>query len=130
MPSNGLLLEAPHVLDPLRGIEATIPEIGRAELAAALVPLIARLHEALGAREREELCGFAIEFCRRLYSNARSGDALALARAMLFQAFISVDLPLERRASTVCGLLAADIGDVVEAIEHYVNALRLAAGIP
>jgi putative two-component system response regulator len=126
MPSNGLLLEAPHVLDPLRGIEATIPEIGRAELANALGPLIGRLHEALGDKEREELCAFAIEFSRRLYSNARSGDALPLARAMLFQAFVSNDLPLERRASTVCGLLAADVGDVVEAVEHYVNALRLA----
>jgi putative two-component system response regulator len=126
MPSNGLLLEAPHVLDPLRGIEATIPEIGRAELAAALVPLIARLHEALGAREREELCVYGMKLCRLLYSNARSGDALPLAKAVLFQAFLSVDADVERRASTVCGLLAADIGDVVDAVEHYANALRLA----
>jgi putative two-component system response regulator len=126
MPSHGLLLEAPHVLDPVRGIEATISEIGRAELASALGPLIGRLHEVLGEAEREELCVYGMKLCRRLYSNARSGDALPLARAVLFQGFLSRAVDIERGASTVCGLLAADVGDVVEAVEHYVNALRLA----
>jgi putative two-component system response regulator len=36
------------------------------------------------------------------------------------------DARLERTASTACGILSADIADVVGAIEHHVRALRLA----
>jgi hypothetical protein len=124
MSSTDLLLEAPSLLDTLQEVEPRLPKIGRAELAARLGALIGRLHEQLGAIEREKLCVYGMKLCRHLYANARSGDALPLGRAILFQSFLACDAGLERRASTVCGLLAADIGDVVEAVEHYVNALR------
>jgi putative two-component system response regulator len=122
---TSLIQELPSVLEPLRGLEPRIGEIGRTEMAAILAPVIERLHERLPAGEAVELATATIAFCRRLYANGRSGDALPLARALLAQAALAEDPGMERRAATVCGLLAADSADVVEAIEHYVHALRV-----
>ncbi|HXZ50006.1 MAG TPA: HD domain-containing phosphohydrolase [Usitatibacter sp.] len=93
-----------------------------------LSPVVERLREPLPPGELATAARYAIDFCRELYGNARSGDALPLARAVLFQASMANDPVLERRACNVCGLLAADTGDVVEAVEHYVKALRVAGG--
>ncbi|HEX6633420.1 MAG TPA: hypothetical protein VF038_05595, partial [Usitatibacter sp.] len=129
MPA-GLLHETSDLLEPLRALEPRLSEIGRAELAAGLKPVVERLKAPLPAAEWRELAPYALSLCRRLYSNARSGDALILARGVLFQAALTRDPVLERRASMVCGLLAADTADIVEAVEHYVNALRLASDDP
>ncbi len=123
---TSLVQEMPSVLEPLRGLEPRIGELGRAELAAVLAPVIERLHERLPAGEAAEVAPSILAFCRRLYANARSGDALPLARAVLAQTVLAGDPVLERRAATVCGLLSADSADVVGAIEHHVRALRLA----
>ncbi len=64
--------------------------------------------------------------CRRLFAGARSADALPLARALLAQSILADDPVLERRASGVCGLLAADTADVVGAIGYHSRALQLA----
>ena len=128
--STGLVREMPPLLEPLRGLEARLSEIGRAELSAMLAPLVERLHEPLDPAEFGAVAMPALAFCKRLYTNARSGEALILARGVLFQATLTNDLPVERLASVACGLLAADTGDVVEAVEHYVNALRLTGDDP
>jgi len=112
--------------DSLRAADRTLAELGRAELAARLAPVIARLHAPLEPAERVELAADALSFCKHLHANARSGDALALARAVLAQAAAAGDALLELRAATACGLLSADIADVVGAIEFHVRALRLA----
>ena len=114
------------LLEPLRRAEARLAVIPRAELAHLLGPVIERLHERLPAGEAAGVADAALAFCRRLYANARSGDALPLARAVLAQAALAGDAALERRAATACGLLSADTADLVGAIEHHVQALRLA----
>jgi putative two-component system response regulator len=130
MSPSGLLPESSDLLEPLSALEPRLSCIGRAELAAVLAPIVGRLAEPVAAAEWRELAPRALSLCRKLYANARSGDALILARAVLFQAALTDDPLLERRASIVCGLLAADTADIVEAIEHYVNALRLSADDP
>jgi putative two-component system response regulator len=114
------------LLEPLRRAEPGLATMPRGELAHLLAPLIARLHERLPAGEATGVADAALTFCRRLYANARSGDALPLARAVLAQAALAGDHALERRAATACGLLSADTADLVGAIEHHVQALRLA----
>ncbi|HET9469882.1 MAG TPA: hypothetical protein VFO24_02180, partial [Usitatibacter sp.] len=120
------LIQPSASTDSLRAAARALGELGRAELADRLAPVIARLHAPMEPAERAELAASALSFCQRLHGSARSGDALALARAVLAQAAAAGDSVLELRASTACGLLAADIADVVGAIEFHVRALRLA----
>ena len=124
--TTGLVREMPPLLEPLRGLEARLSEIGRAELSAILAPVVERFREPLDRREFNGVAMAALAFCKRLYTNARSGEALILARAVLFQSILLEDQVLERLSSTVCGLLATDTADIVEAVEHHVRALRLA----
>jgi putative two-component system response regulator len=114
------------LLEPLRQAEPRLATLPRAELAHLLAPLIERLHARLPDGEAAGVPDAALAFCRRLYANARSGEALPLARAVLAQAALAGDGALERRAATACGLLSADTADLVGAIEHHVQALRLA----
>jgi len=125
-----LVRESPPLLEPLRRLEPRLAEIGRAQLRAIIAPIAERLREPLERDELARVAMPALSFCKRLYANARSGEALILARAVLFQAALANDPLLERLASIVCGLLAADTGDVVEAVEHFVNALRLVGDDP
>src|SRR5690606_12509327 len=60
--------------------------------------------------------------------HARSGDGLPLARALLDRCLDDERRQETRRAAIVCGLLAADSGDLVAALEFGVQALRLAEG--
>ncbi len=108
MTATGLVRETPFLLEPLRGLESRLADIGRAELGSILAPVVERLHEPLEPGELHGVAMAALSFCKRLYTNARSGEALILARAVLFQAKLASDPLLERLASTVCGLLAAD----------------------
>jgi HD-GYP domain-containing protein (c-di-GMP phosphodiesterase class II) len=130
MTGTALVRETPALLEPLRGVESRLSAIGRAELGSILAPVVERLQEPLDRTELHGVAMPALSFCKRLYTNARSGEALILARAVLMQARFAQDPILERLASTVCGLLAADTGDVVEAVEHNVNALRLVGDDP
>jgi putative two-component system response regulator len=52
---------------------------------------------------------------------------LPLALAARAAADANGELSLRRFASTVCGVITLDNGDVVGAIEHYIAALRIAA---
>jgi len=113
-------------LELLRCLESRLPLLDRRELAGELALLVERLHAAMGREESEELSGIVLALCRRLYADARSGDALPLAQALLVQAGISGDAVMDRRASSACGLLAADTGDVVGAIAYHARSLALA----
>ena len=130
MAHSGPSLLSASDLEPLEGLEHRLPTLGRGELGRLLMPFVHRLQEPLPAAQVPEVVDAALSLCRRLYANARSGDALPLARAVLAQSAIARDPALERRAATACGLLSADTADIVGAIEHHVRALRLAAGDP
>src|SRR6185369_14427362 len=68
----------------------------------------------------------AVRICRLLHVNGRSREALVLAHALLARGKEMDDTLVVKRAASACGLLYADIGDVVSAIEHFVEALRAA----
>ena len=88
--------------------------------------LLARLRAPLPAAEVDSAVDSALATCRRLYGNARSRDALPLARAALAQCTRAGDRNLIVRAATACGLLSSDMADLVGAIEYHVQALRIA----
>lgn len=113
----------------LHQLEPQLAHLGRMELHEALAPLVERLHDTLPASESAPTVEAALALCRRLYASARSGDGLNLARAALVQAGLAKDITLQRRAATACGLLSADAADLVGAIEHHVQVLRLAASV-
>ena len=104
---------------------ARLSEIGRSELAEAMEPLARAMRDAPAA-EAGSLARTAFDLCRRLYSNGRSAEGLALAHAILDNAVARGDRVLETKAATVCGVLAADKADIVTAVEYHARALRLA----
>ncbi len=126
MPACACVAAPPSALEVLKEADARLSDLGREALAGLLAPLLARLHEPLPEDEAATLPEAALAFCRRLYANARSGEALPLARAALAQAERAGDTMLERRAATACGLLSGDVADVVAGIEYHVRVLRLA----
>lgn len=99
----------------------------RARLAEALAPALAAIRGSPGGPGLPETCNAALAICRRLYSSARSSEALALATAIQEQARRCGERALESRASIACGLLSADMGDVVGALDCHSRALRMAS---
>ena len=97
---------------------------------ADITPLLEQLRGRVPVADLQELVGSALTLCRTLYLNARSADGLALARAVLAHCEQAGQPGLSRRAATVCGVLSADTGDLVGAIEYHVQTLRLVAGDP
>lgn len=116
----------PVSAETLRLLEPRLAQLDRRELAEAVAPVLARLAEPLPEPERTGLAEAILAFCRRLYANARSGDALPLARGLVSQAALVGDPVLERRATSTCGLLAGDTADVVGAIAYQARSLALA----
>jgi putative two-component system response regulator len=114
-------------MDLIRALEPRLAQLRRDELGKMISPLVGRLEEGLPPADVAEVVDAALAICRRLYAGARSGDALPLARAALVQSTVAGQPALMRRAATACGLLAADTADLVAAIEHHVQALRLAS---
>ncbi|MEO5678018.1 MAG: HD domain-containing phosphohydrolase [Usitatibacter sp.] len=92
----------------------------------AVGALLERLRAPLPAAEIDSVVDSALATCRRLYGNACSRDALPLAQATLAQCISAGNRALMLRAATACGLLSADMADVVGAIEYHVQALRIA----
>ena len=95
------------------------------EAEGAVQALLGRLRAPLPAAEIDTVVDAALAACRRLYGNARSRDALPLALAALAQCTLAGDRARIVRASTACGLLSADMADLVGAIEYHVQALRI-----
>jgi putative two-component system response regulator len=114
-------------MDLFRRLESRLPALGRRELGGELAPLLEQLQSPLPNAELAALSEAALSICRRLYASARSADALPLARAVLVRSTVADNRVLMRRASTACGLLSADTADVVGALEHHVQSLRLAS---
>ena len=105
-----------------------LSHIGRAELADALQPLVAAMREAKASAEADKVARVAFDLCRRLHANGRSPEGLPLARAILDNAVTRRDQVLEYKAATVCGVLAVDKADIVDAVEYQARALRLCEG--
>lgn len=116
------LTKASGLLQRLRALEAVVPGSDRAQLREALAGAACDLDAACGP----EAVDAALGLCRSLYAQARSGEALPLARAALEAAHAIGQPLLLRRAATACGILSADAMDLVGAIEYHVLALRTA----
>ncbi|MGE5093680.1 MAG: HD-GYP domain-containing protein [Betaproteobacteria bacterium] len=128
MPLDACIRIAEPVLETLQALERRLPSMERAELARSLAPLVERLRDPLPPDRAAETIEATLRFCRLLYSNARSRYALPLAEAVLAQANLTGTPAMRGRAATACGVLCADTGDPVNAIEHHVVALRCAEG--
>ncbi|MBL0141126.1 MAG: HD domain-containing protein [Betaproteobacteria bacterium] len=125
MTSDQEIRIEPSIPELVQQLEPRLPSLDRRELADATAPLLARLQERLSPSESGPVSDLILSLCRRLYDHARSGDALPLARALLAQAILTDDGALERRASSTCGLLAADTADIVGAIDYQCRTLAL-----
>jgi putative two-component system response regulator len=115
----------PIPLVDLSALGTGIEAISSARAAELLEPLRSRLLQPMILAEAQEFGPAAIGICRRFYMHARSRDAVPLAQALLAQTGMAGDQELMRRASTACGLLRGDTGDIVGAIEHHIRALRI-----
>lgn len=114
----------------------TIAEaIGQAEAAVAVqqydcLPEIGTNlngnRQKASSEELQSSAVWALGFCRRLYIEARSADALPFAQVSLNWSRSLKSDELQQRSLTACGLLLGDLGDVAGAIEYHVSALRLA----
>ncbi len=89
--------------------------------------LLRRMQVPLASGDALAASNVALRLCQKLYTNARSFDALPFGRANLVMAEYSNDAVLMRRSHTACGLLLADTADIAGAIEQHMHALRLAA---
>ena len=88
--------------------------------------LNARSHQQASNVELTHSAVWALGFCKHLYIEARSLDAVPFAQASLCWSRTLKSDELQQRALTACGLLLGDLGDVAGAIEYHVSALRLA----
>lgn len=64
--------------------------------------------------------------CRKHFDEGRSDRGLALALELRDRVAALGDRTQLRRAHVMCGLMAADTGDIVGGIDHYIQALRMA----
>lgn len=126
MAAEACVQTADPALDILQSLDGRVASLERADLARLLLPVVRRLEAPLGSHEFGNLAEAALTACRRLHARARSREALPLARALLARARGLSDSRLQCRMASVCGILHADVGDPVDAIEHHVEALRLA----
>ncbi len=88
--------------------------------------IIAKLRQATAPAEALASVESAFAFFRAMHGDGRSGDALPLALDVLEACTERGDRLQMRRSAMMCGLLSADAADIVGAIEHYIQALRLA----
>ena len=88
--------------------------------------VVTRLRESAPGPGLTAAVDDAFAHCRALYGQGRSERGLAIARDVLEVVTAAGERVLMRRAAVMCGLMAADTGDMVGAIEHHVRALRFA----
>ena len=111
----------------LEGAEARLLDRAQPDSYRSFEKLLQQMRAPQPQEEARAASGAALQLCQHLYANARSFDALPFARANLILAEKSGDAALVRRSHTACGLLLADTADIAGAIEHHVEALRLAS---
>lgn len=113
---------AANLLLELASLERSSGELSPARLREAIVAVIERLEKDGNAFEVQSV----LSFCRTMYMKSRSLEAIPLAQAGLACARRLGDMDLIRQTATACGTLAADGGDLVDALEHHAIALRAA----
>jgi putative two-component system response regulator len=92
-----------------------------------LAPFVARLREQGDPDQSRDSVDAAMAVCRELYGHGRAGEALPLLRALRDFCLRAGDQAQARRATFLCAMAHSDAGDLVASIEHYVEALRIAA---
>src|SRR4051812_10575529 len=98
-----------------------------AAVAEAIHALVDRLDAGVPPADAKATLEPALRLCQRLHGQAKSRYAVPLARAIHRAAQATGDTALTRWGLTTCGVLVLDTGDVVEAIQCFIEALRLAA---
>ncbi|HET6265073.1 MAG TPA: HD domain-containing phosphohydrolase [Usitatibacter sp.] len=93
---------------------------------AVVQALLDRLRKPLPTDAAGAVADEALAACRSLHGRARSSDALPLAQAVLECATREGDRERMFRSIKACGNLSSDTGDVVGAIEYFLQALRMA----
>lgn len=115
-----------HALESLRSLDLrTLPAMQRTELARLLESVTSSLVRGDPA-EAAAVANAALRACQMLHTASRSREALALAREVLGFSKATGDETLKGRALSTCGILCADLGDPVGAIDYQVDALRMA----
>ena len=98
-----------------------------AAVVEAIDALIELLGEGVAPERAKTTLEPALRLCQRLHEQAKSRYAIPLARAIHRAAQAGGDISLTRWALTTLGILVLDTGDVVGALQCYMEALRLAA---
>ena len=120
-------MDEKSLLALLKESEPQLPQQGRRDqIRAVLEPILERMQQPWRGEDATEVVDHVFTVCRLLYGAARSGDALALVQALLARPELEAHEKLVWRASTMCGVLAADTGDIAGGIEYYVRAMRIA----
>src|ERR1051325_11530282 len=101
MGTANLLAQA-SIAERLAQLDRRVAQLGREELRQSLAPVLLELAEARPSADGPAVQA-ALGLCRNLYAQARSAEALPLARAALEQARTLDDPQLMRRAATACG---------------------------
>lgn len=113
---------AANLLLELASLERSSGALSPARLREAILAVIERLEKDGSASDVQSV----LTFCRTMYSKSRSIEAIPAAQAALACARRLGDMDLIRQTATACGTLAADGGDLVDALEHHAIALRAA----
>jgi putative two-component system response regulator len=119
------LIEANTVIERLQQLGHRAPALDRPALRASIAVAIDELQAHSDATDRVQSIDAALATCRHLYGHARSAEALSLARVAFDHASELEDRELQRKAATVCGILAADTLDLVAAVDYHVIAFRV-----
>ena len=127
MSPDTALREDDLALEALRSLDVrALAGLGREELAQRLAPAVDGLRNPVDTAHAARIADLALRAVQPLHISARWSEALLLARTTLAFAQGLGNAVLQRRAHSACGVLCADMGDPVAAIEHQVEALRLA----
>jgi response regulator RpfG family c-di-GMP phosphodiesterase len=114
-------------LEALQSLDArALAAMERRELVRRLEPALSALGSAGDRASGAAVADAALRACQLLHTASRSREALMLASSALGFARMADDEILHRRALSTCGILCVDLGDPVAAIDHQVDALRLA----
>jgi putative two-component system response regulator len=114
--------------ESLRSLARELPRKDPAAAASLLAAHVCRLREPFAPHSAREFVDAALAVCRELYGHGRLAETLPLVRALREQCLRAGERDQARRATFLCGIASADSADLVGAIGHYVEALRMAAG--
>jgi HD-GYP domain-containing protein (c-di-GMP phosphodiesterase class II) len=113
--------------EALRGAAPGLCSHDARGVAARLAPFVARMRQDAHPQHSRASVDAVMAVCRELYGHGRAGEALPLLQALRESCLRAGDKVQVRRATFLCAMAHSDAGDLVGAIEHYVEALRIAA---